>query len=56
MINISSNDNERPTRKELETTNRELRVSLKRSEDLASDCKDKLVEAYGLTLPEHTPG
>ena len=56
MTNTSSNDNGRPTREELETSNRDLRASLKRSEDLAADCKDKLVVAYGLTLPEHTPG
>ena len=56
MTSTSSNDNERPTRQELETANRDLRASLKRSEDLVSDCKDKLVVAYGLTLPEHTPG
>ena len=48
--------NERPTRGELETANRDLRARLKRSEDLVSDCKDKLVVAYALTLPEHTPG
>ncbi|WP_344698245.1 hypothetical protein [Sphingomonas limnosediminicola] len=48
----ASNDNERPTRIELETANRNLRASLKRSEDLVSDCRDKLVGAYGLTLPE----
>lgn len=56
MTNTTSNDNERPTRGELETANRDLRARLKRSEDLVSDCKDKLVVAYGLTLPEHTPG
>jgi hypothetical protein len=45
------NDNQRPTRAELEASNRELKASLKRSEDLVSDCKDRLVAAYGLTLP-----
>ena len=33
------NDNQRPTRAELEASNRELKASLKRSEDLVSDCK-----------------
>ena len=56
MTSTSSNDNERPTREELETANRDLRANLKRSEDLVSDCKDKLVVAYGLTLPETDTG
>ena len=51
-----SNDNRLPTRAELEASNRELRASLKRCEDLVSDCKDKLVTAYGLTLPDNTAG
>jgi len=49
----SSNDNQLPTRAELAASNRELKASLKRCEDLVSDCKDKLVTAYGLSLPEH---
>lgn len=48
-----SNDNQLLTRAELEASNRELRASLKRCEDMVSDCKDKLVAAYGLVLPEH---
>ena len=46
---ISSNDNELATRAELEASNRQLRASLKRCEDLVSDCKDKLMQVYGLT-------
>lgn len=49
---FSSNDNQLPSRAELETSNRELKASLKRCEELVSDCKDKLVSAYGLALPE----
>ena len=49
---LSLNDNELPTRAELEASNRELRENLKRCEDLIADCKDKLVSAYGLTLPD----
>ena len=48
---LSSNDDQIPTRAELETSNRELKASLKRCEDLVSDCKDKLVTAYGLAVP-----
>ena len=47
-----SNDNQLPTQAELETSNRELRASLKRCEDLVADCMDKLAAAYGLTQPE----
>jgi hypothetical protein len=47
-----SNDNQLATRAELEASNRELRASLKRCEDLVSDCKDKLLQAYGLIQPE----
>jgi len=49
---LLSNDNQLPTKAELETSNRELRASLKRCEDLVADCKDKLATAYGLTRPE----
>ena len=49
---LSANDNQRPSNAELEASNRELRASLKRCEDLVADCKDKLVAAHGLTLPE----
>ena len=52
--NSSTNDNQLPTRAELESSNRELKASLKQCEELLSDCKDKLVAAYGLTLPENT--
>ena len=48
---VCSNDNQLPTRAELNAANRELKASLKRCEALVSDCKDKLVEAHGLTLP-----
>ena len=47
-----SNDNEQQSRAELEATNRELRASLRKCEELVSDCKDKLVAAHGLTLPK----
>lgn len=47
-----SNDNQVLTHAELETSNRELRASLRRCEDLVADCKDKLAAAYGLTPPE----
>jgi hypothetical protein len=47
---VSSNDNQLATRAELEASNRELRASLKKCEDLVSDCKDK-VQAYGLDPP-----
>jgi hypothetical protein len=46
------NDNQRLSHAELEASNRELRASLKRCEDLVADCMDKLVAAHGLTLPE----
>jgi hypothetical protein len=46
-----TNDNQCPTRAELEATNRDLRDSLKKCEELVADCKDKLVVAHGLTLP-----
>ena len=49
---LVANDNQRPSHAELEASNRELRASLKRCEDLVADCKDKLVAAHGLTLPE----
>ena len=52
----SSNDNQLPTRAELETSNRELRASLKQCEELLGDCRDKLVAAYGLTLPDDSAG
>lgn len=45
------NDNRPLTRAELEASNRELKASLARCEELVSDCKDKLVVAHGLTLP-----
>jgi hypothetical protein len=48
----TSNDNQLHTRAELEASNRELRASLKRCEDLVSDCKDKLALMYGLELPD----
>lgn len=48
---VLSNDNQLATRAELEASNRELRASLKRCEDLVSDCRDKLLQAYGLTQP-----
>ena len=48
---VSSNDNQLATRAELEASNRELRSSLKRCEELVSDCKDKLLQAYGLSRP-----
>jgi len=47
-----SNDNQLPTHAELETSNRELRASLRRCEDLVADCKDKLAVAYGLSPPD----
>ena len=53
---VSSNDNRPPTRAELEASNRELRASLKKCEDLVSDCKDKLLQAYGLAHPESNAG
>lgn len=46
------NDNQVPTYAELETSNRELRASLRRCENLVADCKDKLAAAYGLASPE----
>jgi hypothetical protein len=48
---VSLNDNQRATRAELEASNRELRASLKRCEDLVAECKDKIMEAYGLEPP-----
>jgi hypothetical protein len=48
---VSSNDNRPATRAELEASNQQLRASLKRCEDLVSDCKDKLMQAYGLDPP-----
>ena len=53
---ISSNDNELATRAELEASNCQLRASLKRCEDLVSDCKDKLMQAYGLDQPAEAKG
>jgi hypothetical protein len=53
---LLSNDNQRPTRAELEAANRELRASLKRCEALVSDCRDKLVEAHGLSQPDRQAG
>jgi HPt (histidine-containing phosphotransfer) domain-containing protein len=50
----SLNDNQLPTRAELETSNRQLRASLKQCEELLADCKDKLIVAYGLTVPDNT--
>ena len=50
--NRTSNDNHRHTRAQLEAANRDLRASLKQCEDLVSDCKDKLVAAYGLAVPD----
>ena len=50
------NDNQLPTRAELEASNRELKASLKQCEELLSDCKDKLVAAYGLTVPDSAEG
>ena len=50
----SLNDNQLPTRAELEASNRELKSHLKQCEEMLSDCKDKLVAAYGLTLPDNT--
>ena len=50
----TSNDNERLTRAELEQSNRELRASLQKCEELVSDCKDKLAAAYGLARPPTT--
>ncbi len=47
----SSNDNHMPTRGELEASNRQLKESLRRCEEIVSDCKDKLVDAYGLSRP-----
>lgn len=53
MSNIKlSNDNQIPTRAELLESNRKLQASLKRCEALVADCKDKLVDAYGLTRPD----
>jgi hypothetical protein len=48
------NDNQLPTRAELEASNRELKASLRQCEELLSDCKDKLVAAYGLPVPDNT--
>jgi len=42
---VSSNDNQLATRAELEASNRELRASLRKCEDLVSDCKVKLLQA-----------
>jgi hypothetical protein len=50
----STNDNQLLTRAELEASNRELKASLRQCEELLSDCKDKLVAACGLTLPDNT--
>jgi hypothetical protein len=50
----NSNDNQRLTRAELERSNRELRASLEKCEQLVSDCKDKLAAAYGLSRPPTT--
>ena len=50
----SLNDNQLPTRAELEAANRELKANLKQCEEMLSDCKDKLVAAYGLTVPDNT--
>ena len=47
-----SNDNHVLTHAELQTSNRELRASLRRCEDLVADCKDKLAAAYGIAPPE----
>jgi len=52
---VSSNDNQLATRAELEASNRELRASLRKCEDLVSDCKDKLLQAYGLTSAASNP-
>ena len=48
---LLSNDNELPTRAELEAENRRLRASLAKCEGLVSDCRDKLMHAYGLDPP-----
>ena len=52
----SSNDNEQLTRAELEQSNRELRASLQKCEELVSDCKDRLATAYGLLPPPPSKG
>jgi hypothetical protein len=48
---LISNDNDPPSRAELQAANRELKASLKRCEELVDDCRDRLVAAHGLTLP-----
>lgn len=47
----SLNDNQMPSRTELEAANRDLRASLKACEELVSDCREKLAAAYGLVRP-----
>jgi cellobiose-specific phosphotransferase system component IIA len=41
-----SNDDQLPTRAELESANRELQASLKKCEALVADCRDKLAAAH----------
>jgi cellobiose-specific phosphotransferase system component IIA len=41
-----SNDDQLPTRAELEAANRELKASLKKCEALVADCRDKLAAAH----------
>ena len=50
----SLNDNQLPTRAELEASNRELKACLKQCEELLSDCKDKLVAAQRLASPDNS--
>ena len=52
----NSNDNQPPSRAELEAANRELKASLKRCEELVADCRDRLVAVDGLKLPQGERG